>query len=56
MLSITVCFAGVISSAVLNKSAAVYMPLNNRVIVVDAGHGGWEPYFKIRQYYNTDLC
>ena len=47
ILSMAVCCAGVLNSMVVKKSTAVYMPLNNRSVVIDAGHGGWGPYFKI---------
>ena len=49
MLSMAVCCAGVLNSMAVKKSTAVYMPLNNRIVVIDAGHGGWEPYSKIRK-------
>ena len=47
ILSMAVCCAGVLNSMAVKKSTAVYMPLNNRSVVIDAGHGGWGPYFKI---------
>ena len=43
MLSMAVCCAGVLNSMAVKKSTAVYMPLNNRIVVIDAGHGGWDP-------------
>ena len=46
ILSMAVCCAGVLNSMAVKKSTAVYMPLNNRIVVIDAGHGGWGPYFK----------
>lgn len=46
ILSMTVCCAGVLNAMAVKKSNVVYMPLNNRIVVIDAGHGGWGPYFK----------
>ncbi|MCJ7855868.1 hypothetical protein MUJ63_06060 [Lachnospiraceae bacterium NSJ-143] len=43
-LSFCVCVCGVFYGKQVRKDSAVFMPLNNRVIVVDAGHGGWAPY------------
>lgn len=42
-LSMAVCCGGILNAVAVKKSAAVYMPLNNRIIVIDAGHGGWGP-------------
>ncbi len=60
ILSMAVCCAGVLNSMAVKKSTAVYMPLNNRIVVIDAGHGGWGPYFKILKkkpffYWKNDL-
>ncbi len=44
-LSAAVFCAGLLNAVSVKKSTAVYMPLNNRIVVIDAGHGGWEPYF-----------
>ena len=40
-LSISVLASGIIYG-VNEKGENVFMPLNNRVIIIDPGHGGWE--------------
>lgn len=53
MLSMAVCCAGVLNSMAVKKSTAVYMPLNNRIVVIDAGHGGWGPCFLVRKNHKA---
>ncbi len=43
VLTISVYVSGIAISSKYNENTAVFMPLNNRVIAIDAGHGGWDP-------------
>ena len=43
-LAFLVGSCGVLMRSAQTDTKEVFLYLNNRTVVIDAGHGGWEPY------------
>jgi N-acetylmuramoyl-L-alanine amidase len=54
VLLIVIIFTFVFINGIFNSSRAVFFPLTNRVIFIDAGHGGRDPGAVGRQGANED--